>query len=201
MGADAEAENSVLKWLQVWNTNVNSNILVIKSWILNARNGVGSGWNEPAATSAPGWGHSSCFGDELETHPLPLPKDFSALFSTPKFSPPTSLTLFLAHSIARAWDSSSTWLAQSFEEKRDTRLEEGGELNVEGMWKGEGKRSASSQTQKREKKGKLPPFFAFYFFSMFFFLLFYLRRRRWRPLSSSSSFVFLFLIEMKKATT
>jgi hypothetical protein len=28
---------------------------------------------------------------------------------------------------------------------QDTRLEEGGELNVEGMWKGEGKRSASSQ--------------------------------------------------------
>jgi len=27
----------------------------------------------------------------------------------------------------------------------DTRLEEGGELNVEGMWKEESKRSASSQ--------------------------------------------------------
>jgi len=27
----------------------------------------------------------------------------------------------------------------------DTRLEEGGQLNVEGTWRGEGKRSASSQ--------------------------------------------------------
>jgi len=31
MGADAEAKNSLLQCLQVWNTNVNSNILVIKS--------------------------------------------------------------------------------------------------------------------------------------------------------------------------
>ncbi len=53
MGADAEAKNSVLKCLQVWNINVNSNILVIKSWILNARKGVRSGWSEPAATNAP----------------------------------------------------------------------------------------------------------------------------------------------------
>jgi len=29
-------------------------------------------------------------------------------------------------------------------ELRDTRLEEGGELNVEGTWRGEGKRSISS---------------------------------------------------------
>jgi len=27
----------------------------------------------------------------------------------------------------------------------DTRLEEGGELNVEGIWRGKSKRSASSQ--------------------------------------------------------
>jgi len=46
----------------------------------------------------------------------------------------------------------------------DTRLEEGGELNVEGMWRGKSKRSASSQMQKQKKKGKLPPFFAFFFF-------------------------------------
>jgi len=66
----------------------------------------------------------------------------------------------------------------------DTRLEEGGELNVEGMWRGKNRRSASSQMQKREKKGKLPPFFTFFsfiwfFFSfVFFFLSFCLRRRR-----------------------
>jgi hypothetical protein len=28
---------------------------------------------------------------------------------------------------------------------RNTRLEEGGELKIEGTWKGEGKRSVSSQ--------------------------------------------------------
>jgi hypothetical protein len=66
----------------------------------------------------------------------------------------------------------------------DTRLEGGGELNVEGMWRGESKRSASSQMQKREKKGKLPPFSTFFFFSMilfffvFFFIFLCLRRRR-----------------------
>jgi len=31
------------------------------------------------------------FGDEPKTHPLPLPRDFSAPFSTPKFSSPTYL--------------------------------------------------------------------------------------------------------------
>jgi len=40
-------------------------------------------------------------------------------------------------------------------ELRDTRLEEGGKLNVEGTWKGEGKRSTLSQMQKQENKGRL----------------------------------------------
>jgi hypothetical protein len=48
----------------------------------------------------------------------------------------------------------------------DIRLEEGGELNVEGMWRGESKASASSQMQK------------VFFFFVFFFLFFYLRRRK-----------------------
>jgi len=52
----------------------------------------------------------------------------------------------------------------------DTRLEEGGELNIEGMWRGESKRSASSQMQKRKRKGKFFPFSTFLFFSMVFFL-------------------------------
>ncbi len=56
----------------------------------------------------------------------------------------------------------------------NTRLEKGGELNVagtwrvEGMWRGKGKKSASSQMQKQEKRGKLPPFFAFFFLLCFF---------------------------------
>ncbi len=78
----------------------------------------------------------------------------------------------------------------------DTRLEEGGEFNVEGIWRGKNKRSASSQMQKGEKitfstflfllydlfffvvfffffcltRGKLPPFFIFFFFFFFFCL-------------------------------
>jgi len=57
----------------------------------------------------------------------------------------------------------------------NTRLEEGGELNVQGMWRGESKRSTSSQMQKRKKKGKLPPFSAIFFFSMvsFSFVFFF----------------------------
>jgi len=47
-------------------------------------------------------------------------------------------------------------------ETRNTRLEEGEKFNVEGRWRGEGKRNASSQMQKWEKKGKLPPFSTFF---------------------------------------
>jgi hypothetical protein len=35
------------------------------------------------------------FGDEPKTHPLPLPRDFSAPFFAPKFSPPTYFPPFL----------------------------------------------------------------------------------------------------------
>jgi hypothetical protein len=31
---------------------------------------------------------------------------------------------------------------------RDIRLEEGGELNIEGTWKGEGKRSAKAKEKR-----------------------------------------------------
>jgi hypothetical protein len=109
-------------------------------------------WTSNHQCTSLGWGRSSCFGDELKTHPLHLPRDFSAPFSAPKFSPPTyfpppptSLTSFPAHSISRAQESSQAWIAESFNETWDTRLEGGGEFNVEGMWRGESKKSASSQ--------------------------------------------------------
>jgi hypothetical protein len=53
----------------------------------------------------------------------------------------------------------------------DTRLEEGGELNVEGIWRGKSKRNASSQMQKGEKI----TFSTFYFFlyDLFFFVVFF----------------------------
>jgi hypothetical protein len=77
---------------------------------------------------------------------------------------------------------------------RNTRLEEGGELNVEGTWRGEGKRGASFQMQKQEKKGKLPPFFAFFFLCFFFF---WLEKKKTTTMGIFFSFVFLFLFEMK----
>ncbi len=112
-----------------------------------------------------------------------MPRDFSAPCSPPKFSssayfrppPPTSLPpslpSFPAHSIFKS--SKELPSLSSIELRGDihTRLEEGGEFNVEGMWRGQSKRNASSQMQKQEKKGKLPPFSAFFFFSMIFFSL------------------------------
>ncbi len=94
----------------------------------------------------------------------------------------------------------------------DTRLEEGGELNVAGIWRGKSKRSASSQMQKGEKitfstfffllydlfslwffsflffyltRGKLPPFFMFFFF-------FCLKRGKFPPFSAFFSFLWFF---------
>ncbi len=135
-------------------------------------------WTNSHRCTNLGWGRSSRFWDEPKTHPLPAHGFFSPLFC-PKIFPsyllppllPTSFTSFPTHSISKAWESSWTWVAQSFEEMWDTRLEAGGELNVEGMWKGESKRSASSQMQKWKKKGKFFPFFTFFFFSMVFFSL------------------------------
>jgi len=57
----------------------------------------------------------------------------------------------------------------------DTRLEEGGEFNVEGIWRGKSKRSASSQMQKGKKITFSTFLFLLYdifFFVVFFFLLF-----------------------------
>ncbi len=118
--------------------------------------------------------------------PLLCPKVFPFYLlpcCPPTYLPlPTSFTSFPTHSISRAQESSRTWLAQSFEETWDTRLEEGGEFNIEGVWRGESNRSASSQMQKREKKGNLLPFSTFFFLLFFFFvfsfLFFCFRRRR-----------------------
>jgi len=52
----------------------------------------------------------------------------------------------------------------------DTRLEEGGELNVEGIWRGKRKRSASSQMQKGEKI--ILSTFLFLFYDLFFFVVY-----------------------------
>jgi hypothetical protein len=59
-----------------------------------------------------------------------------------------------------------------------TRLEKGGELNIEGMWRRENKKNVSLQMQKQKKKGTLPPFFAFFFFSMDFFSFLLLEKKK-----------------------
>jgi len=65
-------------------------------------------WSEPAATTAPVQDEAfqAVLGMNPKTHPCPLPRDFPALFSAPKFTPLTPFTSFPAHSIARAWESS-----------------------------------------------------------------------------------------------
>jgi len=50
-------------------------------------------WSEPAATTAPVQDEAfqAVLGMNPKTHPCPLPRDFPALFSAPKFTPPTPL--------------------------------------------------------------------------------------------------------------
>ncbi len=55
-------------------------------------------WTSSHQCTSWGWGCSSCFGDEPKTHPLPLPREFSAPLSAPKFSPPTYLPPLLSTS-------------------------------------------------------------------------------------------------------
>jgi hypothetical protein len=72
-----------------------------------------TGWNEPVATSASVQDEviQVVLGMNKKTHPLLLPRDFSAPFSILKFSPPTylplptSLTSFLVHSIVRVQEN------------------------------------------------------------------------------------------------
>ncbi len=99
---------------------------------------------------------------------------FFSPFFCPKIFPSYLLHLISRSFHSRAWESSQAWVAHSFEETWNTRLEEGGELNVEGMWRGESKRSTSSQMQKWEKKGKLLPFSTFFSSLWFFFLCVFL---------------------------
>ncbi len=137
----------------------------------------------------PFWGwtkNTSSSSAQVFFSPLLCPKNFPSYLLPTYLPPPTSFSSFPAHSISTAWESSWAWVAQSFKETWDTRLEEGEELNVEGMWRGESKKSASSQMQKREKKSNLPPFSAFFFSMVFFFFwgvflcffFFCLRRKR-----------------------
>jgi len=172
------------------------------------------GWSEPAAISAQvedgavqavlGMNQKHILFPYIRIfQPFFCPKIFPSYLPPPPpfYLPPTSLTSFFAHSISRVRESSWAWIAQSLKETWDTRVEEGGELNVEGMWRRKGKKNVSSQMREQEKKDKFLPFSAFfyylfiYFFCVFFsfcsrirrrhclllsVFCFYLKRRRWR---------------------
>jgi hypothetical protein len=97
-------------------------LMILDSWmVFSTRCDSGLEWTSSHQCTSWGWSRSSCFGDEPKTHPLPLPRDFSTLFSPPKFSrliyftpPPTSLTSFPIQSISRTQYNSRTWVAHSF---------------------------------------------------------------------------------------
>jgi len=155
------------------------------------RSVVGLEWTSSHKCPSSEWDRSSCFGDELKTHPLPLPRDFSAPFSAPKFSLPTYFPpSYLPHLISSSLHLQSSGEPLSLSSTKlqgdvNTRLEEGGELNIQRMWRGESKRNASSQMQKRKRKGKLLPFSTFFSFLWYFFLCVFLcvlclKRRRCR---------------------
>ncbi len=148
-------------------------------------------WSEPGATSAPVQDEAIqailglnqkhiLFPYPRIFQPPSLPQNFPLLPTSP---PPTSFISFPSHSISRAWESSWAWIVQSFEETWDTRLEKGGEFNVEGMWKGESKRSTYPKCRNERKNVSSLLFLYIYFFLLFFYLcvvlfFFYLRRKR-----------------------
>jgi len=87
--------------------------------------------------------NTSSFPTQGFFSPLLCPKIFSSYLLPP---PPS----YLPHLISRSLHLQSLGEFPSLSStklRRDinTRLEEGGKLNVEGMWRGESKRSASSQ--------------------------------------------------------
>ncbi len=94
-------------------------------------------WTSSHQCTSSGWGHSSCFGDEPKTHPLPLPRDFSAPFSAPKFSPPTYLPHLISHSLHLQCSEELLSLSS-------TELREDMRHKAWGRWRGEAKRTTSS---------------------------------------------------------
>ncbi len=101
-----------------------------------------NGWSEPAATSA--WVQDEAVQAVLRMSwkhiffpCLGIFQPFFGLKIFPSYLPLPSPTSFPAHSIANFRESSQAWVAQSLKETWDTRLEEGEEFNVEGMWRAE----------------------------------------------------------------
>jgi len=86
----------------------------------------------------------------------------------PYLPPPSYLLHLISHSLHS--ESSRAWVAQNFKETWDTRLVKDGELNVEGMWRGESKKSAYHKC--KSKRRKISSLLSLHF-SLCVFLLFY----------------------------
>ncbi len=104
--------------------------------------------------------------------PPSLPQNFPLLLTSspppPYLPPPSYLLHLISHSLHS--ESSRAWVAQNFKETWDTRLEKDGELNVEGMWRGESKKSAYHKC--KSKRRKISSLLSLHF-SLCVFLLFY----------------------------
>ncbi len=101
------------------------------------------------------WVYSSRFADEPKTHPLPLPREFSAPFSAPKSSPSyLPPPAYLPHLISSSLHLESSVELSSFSptELHGTRLEKGAKLHITGMWKAQ-----RSQNIKRMKEEHFIP--------------------------------------------
>ncbi len=129
-------------------------------------------------------GRSSRFGDEPETHPLPMPKDFSTPFSASKLSPPTYLPHLISCSL-HLKNSKKFSSLNSIELQRDVRHK------AWGRWKGQCwknvERSALKECGKEKVRGALHPkckskrrqvtsLLFLHFFSVLSFLFFCLRK-------------------------
>ncbi len=138
------------------------------SWSLNLQylmQGTGSGaaeWTSSHQCTSSGWGHSSCFEDEPETQPLPLPRDFSAPYSAPKFSP------HLPHLISRSLHRQSL---EELPNMSSSKLWGDARRKAWGRWRGKGERSASSQRKTGRRKVSSLPSLHFFFLHVFFSFL------------------------------
>jgi len=153
-------------------------------------------------------GCSSSFGDEPKTHPLPLPRDVSAPFSASKFSPLTSILpspSYLYHLISCSLHLQSSRELPSLSStnlRGNVRHKAWGRWSAQHWrtWRGEGKRSTSSQMQNWEKKLSsllsLHFFLLYDFFSLRVFFSFLLLEKK--KTSSSFSFSFCFYLKWRR---
>jgi hypothetical protein len=108
--------------------------------------------------------------------PSSLPQNFPLLPTPPPLLPTSALLPPSPHFIScslhlQSLEELMSLSSIEFQGDVDTRLEEGGELNVEGIWREKSKRTASSQMQKGEKITLST--FLFLLYDLFVFVVFF----------------------------